>query len=231
MRLRFADISAPGCRCRRHRRLAMTVVELTIGMAITAMVLGALSALWFAVARTWAASAPAQAAGITGNTAASRLEAHLRAAKYVCQYSPGSADGRVVPAGRVFFWKNDDWTADGVVQFAELVLIEHDAAAKELYVYEARSTTSMSVDQRARASLTPNWAELSSAATVDAFKGFDFIKRKVLSESIVGAAFNVPTIKAGTRPSVEFTLTVSRTGGDSMVYGLASMRSSTTRPN
>jgi hypothetical protein len=214
-----------------RRRAGLTLIEMCIGMVVTAMVLGALSAMWFGVAYAWTGSTASQGVALTGNLAAVRLESTFRSAKYLCQYTVGSADGKTSPAGSVFFWKNDTWTADGAVEIAELALIEHDAVAKRLYVYEALPAASMSADQQTRASIKVTWADLIASGTPATFKGYDFVRRTVLSEAISGAAFNVPTSsKPNVRPSFEFTLTVSRPGGDSLVYGTAALRSPTTRP-
>lgn len=215
----------------RAARPGMTLVELCIGMVVTAMVLAALSAMWFGVAHAWAGSTASQGVALTGNLAAVRLESTFRAAKYLCQYTVGSVDGKSTPVGSVFFWKNDAWTADGAVQIAELALIEHDPVTKRLYLYEALPATSMSADQQTRASIRVTWTDLVASGTPGTFKTYDFVQKKVLSEAVAGASFNVPTSgKPNLRPSFEFTLTVSRPGGDLLVYGTASLRSPTTRP-
>jgi hypothetical protein len=215
---------------RENRRPGMTLVELSIGLVVTTIVMGALFALWFGVANAWNTSTSSQGVALTGNLAASRLESTFRAAKFLCQYTVGSADGTTSPAGSVFFWKSDAWTADGAVQIAELALVEHDPVAKRLYLYEALPTTSMSADQQTRASLRVTWAEVVASGAPATFKGYDFVQKKVLSEAVTGAAFNCPSPKPGSRPSLEFTLTISRPGGNMLVYGGAALRAPTTRP-
>jgi prepilin-type N-terminal cleavage/methylation domain-containing protein len=211
-------------------RRGMTLVELSIGMVVTTIVMGALFAVWFGVANAWNSSTSSQSVALTGNLAASRLESTFRTTKYLCQYAIGSVDGSRTPVGSVFFWKNDAWTADGAVQVAELALIEHDPVTKRLYLYEAKPSLAMTADQHTRASLTFTWADLIASGTPAAFKGYDFVQQKVFSEAVKGAAFNCPTPKPGSRPTVEFTLTISRPGGDSLVYGSAAVRAPTTRP-
>jgi hypothetical protein len=209
----------------------MTLVELSIGLVVTSLVMAALGALWFAVARAWTGAALPQGAALTGNVAVARIESTIRAARHVCRWHPGAADGGATPAASVFFWRADDWgAADRAVQFAELALIEHDPAARRLYLYEALPAAAMTADQRQRASIVPTWAEMSAAGTPAAFKAYDFVRRKVVTEAVTGALFNVPVPTRGARPALEFTLTLSRAGGDARLYGLATMRAPSTRP-
>jgi hypothetical protein len=228
--IRARHTSPPAGASPRARRRALTLIELCIGMLVTTMVLGALSAMWFAVAHAWNSSTASQGVALTGNLAAVRLESTFRAAKYLCQYNVGSVDGKTTPAASVFFWKGDAWTTDAAVEFGELALIEHDPVTKRLYLYEAMPIALMTADQQTRASIRVTWADLVATGTPAAFKAYDFVQKKVLSEAVSGALFNVPTNRPAARPSIEFTLTVSRPGGDALVYGSASLRAPTTRP-
>ena len=213
-------------------RRGMSLVELSIGIVITTMVVGALSALWFAVAETWVKSGSSQNVTLTGNQAVSRLEASLRTAKYIFQTNAGSTDGKTTPAASVLFWKADSWTAspDGAVQVAELAVIEHDPASGRLYLYQAIPKASMTASQITRASGVTMWTDLSSPSTLTAFKGYDFVQKTVLSEAITGALFASRSASSGGRPTLEYTLILSRAGTTSRVYSLASLRGPSTRP-
>src|SRR5258705_4943074 len=115
-----AQRTAPAGSPLRARRRALTLIELCIGMLVTTMVLGALSAMWFAVAHVWNTSTASQGVALTGNLAAVRLESTFRAAKYLCQYNVGSVDGKTTPAASIFFWKGDAWTTHGAVRLRQL---------------------------------------------------------------------------------------------------------------
>ncbi len=221
----------PCCKSARPRQ-GMSLVELCIGIVITTMVVGALSALWFAVAETWVKSGSSQNVTLTGNQAVSRLESTLRTAKYIFQCNAGSTDGKTTPAASILFWKADNWNgaADGAVQVAELAVIEHDPASGRLYLYQAIPKASMTASQITRASGVTLWNDLSSASTLTAFKGYDFVQKTVLSEAITGALFAARTAPAGGRPTLEYTLILSRAGTTSRVYSLASLRGPSTRP-
>jgi prepilin-type N-terminal cleavage/methylation domain-containing protein len=214
------------------RRRGMTLLELSIGLVVTSMVIGALSAVWFAVGETWAKSGSSQSVSLTGAQAVARFESNLRPAKYIFQVVSGSTDGKTTPGASVFYWKSDSWnnTADGAVQVGELALIEHDPSTQKLYLYQAIPSASMTASQLTRASGVALWADLSSSATVTAFKSYDFVQKTVLSESVVGALFSAPSTSSGARPKLEYTLSLSRSGTTSLVYSVVSLRGPTTRP-
>jgi hypothetical protein len=210
----------------------MSLVELSIGIVITTLVFGALSALWYAVAETWTKSGSSQSVTLVGNQAMARLEATLRTAKYIIQCNAGSTDGKTTPAASVFIWKADNWigVADGAVQVAELAVIEHDPASGRIYLYQAIPKASMNADQISRASGVTLWNDLSNPNTLTSFKSFDFVQRSVLSEAVTGALFNARSASSGVRPTLEYTLVLSRAGGSSRIYSLASLRGPSTRP-
>jgi hypothetical protein len=211
----------------------MTLIELCIGMVITTLVLGALSALWFSVGRTWAKTSAGQNINLTAAQVTARLESYFRSAKYVFQYTAGSVDGVTTPAASAFYWKGDNWigASDGAVQLAELALIEHDPAARKLYLYQAMPYVSMDAGQRIRAGGVATWADLSLASTRATFKAYDFVQRSVVSESVTGALFGVPATASSTnRQAVEFTLYLVRDSGSALTYSVAALRGPSTRP-
>lgn len=214
---------------RAPRRPGMTLVELCIGIVVTSLVIGALSALWFAVAETWTRSSSSQHVALTGSQAVARLEATLRQAKYICYWAPGSAANAPACA---LVWRTDSWNgvADGAVELGELAVVEHDPVAKKIYLYQAIPFNTMDASMKTRAGGVAVWSDLNSAATVATFKGYDFVKKIVVSEAVAAALFNVPTPKTGSRQMFEFTLTISREEGNALVYSAAALRGPTTRP-
>jgi hypothetical protein len=214
----------------------MTLVEMSIGLVITALVVGALSALWYAVADTWQRSSSSQNLALTANQAMTRLETTLKQSKYVCRMDAGSLDGSASSPASVFVWKTDSWTGtptateDGQVQVAELMVIEHDPAAKRIYVYQPISIASMSASQRMAASTVWVWDDLRKGGTVSTFKKLDYVKKTVMSECIAGMVVSAPATTTGGRPIVEFTLSVTRPQGSLLVYGSAALRAASGQP-
>jgi hypothetical protein len=224
----------------------MTLVELSIGLLVTSIVLAALSAVWYAVARTWSQNTGSQATTLTAAHANGRIEQIVRQSKYVIQYRRGSLNPTPSTlTAQVLFWRYDGWNPyalrgnedkpsdarpDGAAQMAELALLEHDPAARRLYLYRALPAEKMSLDQGTRAGIVATWTELTASAMPDDFKKFDFVQRQVFCEGVDGAVFNVPSWGRTARPAIEYTLRLARGRDRSVSYGLASLRGPTTRP-
>src|SRR5688572_28796862 len=89
---RVPNPSAAALPARRPRgsRGGMTLIELSIGLVLTSMVVAALGGVWYAVARTWEQTSGLQATTLTASHAVGRLELTLRESKYVLQYRRGA---------------------------------------------------------------------------------------------------------------------------------------------
>jgi hypothetical protein len=224
----------------------MTIVELCVGMVVTAMVLGALSALWYAVGEAWTSTGGSQAVASTGNQATLRLEAVFRQARFVFKTSAGSlSNDPAVEAASAFIWRGDFWNrpaqrkatsdfktplADGAVQLAELGLVEYDPAAGKIYLYRARDAAVMTESQREAACEVPTFDRLTTGGSRSAFRKLDYVERTVVAEGVTGLRLSFPKLQAGSRPVVDFTMNVSRKGMSTTLYGTAALRSPSTQP-
>jgi Tfp pilus assembly protein PilW len=225
----------------------MTMIEMTIGMIITTMVIGALGAVWYSVAETWRSSNSSQNVSATASQAVARMEGIFREARYVGMHTAGSVDGSAAGAS-AFVWRGpaltgpDTWAMnvngsakstvpDGIPQVGELLLIEHDPATKRIYYYEPIDSSAMNASQLARASQDVTGAELDGTTLAASFKTSDLVQKKVLTEACTGAFFNYHPASGSTAACMEFTLKITRTGGSSMVYGTTTFRCPSRRPN
>ena len=223
----------------------MTLLELSIGLLITTIVIGALSSLWIAVGDTWRKSTSSQTQTLRASQAVTRLEGTFRQAKYVCQLTAGSVTDSTAAPASAFFWRSDFWNAagdvsnaaafvtpvqDNLVEVAELSLVEYDASAKRVYLYQAKDAAAMTSTERAAAGTVWTWADLSKSSNLTVFKGLSYVQKKVLSEGVGAIAFNMPAAKTGGRPVIEFTLTLPQTGGSALIYSVASLRAPAARP-
>src|SRR6476646_534872 len=91
---------------RPRRRHAMTLLELSIGLLITTIVIGALSSLWIAVGDTWRKSSSSQTQTLRAGQIVTRLEGTFRQAKYICQFTPGSVTDTSAAPASAFFWRS-----------------------------------------------------------------------------------------------------------------------------
>ena len=240
-------VGAPGApwRRRRRRRAGLTLIELCVGMVVTAIVLGALSGLWYAVGEAWTSTGGTQAVASTGNQATLRLEALFRQSRFVFTTSAGSLQNGTPAPAAAFLWRGDFWNrraqrqpapdfttplADGAVQIGELGLLEYDPAAGKVYLYRAREAAAMTEGQRGAASEVPTYERLSNPETGRTFAKLEFVERAVVAEGVTGLVLKLPKLPAGSRPVVEFTMGISRKGSRATVYGTAALRSPSTQP-
>jgi hypothetical protein len=223
----------------------MTLVELSIGLIITTIVIGALSSVWFAVGETWRKSSSSQTQTLRSSQVVARLEGTFRPARYVCQLTTGSVTDTTAAPASAFFWRSDYWNAagdvsnaaafntlvpDNLVQVAELALVEYDAAAKRLYLYQPKDPAAMTSAERTAAGTVWTWTELSKSSNLIVFKSLSYVQKKVLSEGVAGVKLNMPTVQTGARPLIEFTLAIPQTGGNAIVYSAASLRAPAAKP-
>jgi hypothetical protein len=224
----------------------MTLIELSIGLVICALVIGALSALWFAVAETWRTSSSSQGMTLRASQVVTRLESTVRQAKYICQLTSGSVTDCNAAAASVFLWRCDSWNAAGDVnnaanfkieapdnlpQVAELALIEYDATAQRIYLYQAKDPATMNASQRTAAGTVWTWSDLSKPSNLGTFKSLSYVEKRVLSEGVSACAVNMPALSSTARPMLEFTLTLTRSGVNTVVYSVASLRAASARPS
>lgn len=220
----------------RARRRGMTVIELSMGLLVTGMVMASLAAVWSAVGQTWSNTSSSQQVSLSGNQAGLRLEDLLRQSKYICQYTTGSLDGSASTPASVLLWKSDTWSvapatsADGKPQLGELLLIEHSVSDQKIYVYEPLASSAMDASQKSRAGGVATWSDLSASTTPTAFKTYDFVRKRTLAESVSGASLYAPAQTTNARQAMEFTLKISRSGMTSVVYGTGALRGPTTKP-
>lgn len=240
----FAQRIATARRRRRRRQRGMTFPELCIGMVVSAMVLTALGALWYAVGETWRTTGASQAVASTANQATLRLEAAFRQTRYVINYEPGSLDnGAAATPARAFIWCGDFWNraaqksgdfrtplVDGAIQIAELGLVEYDPTAARLYFYRAKDAAALTDVQRDAASEVPTFDRLQKPETRATFKTFDFVERTVLADGVSAFKLGLPALQSGSRPTVDFTMDVARKGSSERLSGTAALRSPSTQP-
>lgn len=230
----------------RRPRRALTVVEMTLGMVVTAMVLGALGALWYAVGEAWRSTGASQALASTTNQVNLRLESTFRQARFVINFEPGTLDkGTSATPARAFIWRGDFWNraaqkatppdfktplVDGAVQIAELGLLEYDPVNARVNLYRVKDAAGLTNAQRDAACEVPTFDRLNQSQTRDSFKTLDFVECAVLADGVTAFRLGIPQAQPGSRPVVEFTMDVSRKGTTNRLNGTAALRSPSTQP-
>lgn len=213
-------------RCR-----AFTLIELCLGLVITALVMSALSAFSLAMSTAWKNASQSQAITLVGNQAVFRTQKEVSNAKIIGAVRAGSMDASGSGAA-VLLWAGDT-NNDGYIQLAEIEMIEFDPANHVLQRYAAG---------HGDASSRVSWAVFTDPALFDNFK----VGRTAqpMARNVYGAVFQTSgTSGSSAYPSLKFALKLaadSTAGQSGMIgsdpqvfvqYGTATVRAPLAQPN
>jgi len=220
------------CRIRRSRLSAagFTLMELMIGMMVTALVTAASAALLSAVGQGWKQSDSTQDDSLSIVQAHLRLQRVLRGAKQIGLCHSGSIEGSSSAA--VLIWKADT-NLDSQMQFSELALIEHNPSDGIIRYYEVVYPSNWTPAQKAAAD-TPALANdnIYDETAIDSFKAISYVQSTILARGITGVEFHRYDDGNTVRPTVDYVLKFPLSGGDSRLeYGSAAVRTPSTLPS
>lgn len=212
------------------------MVELIMGLVITTLVVGALAAVSLAVSSGWkqmfppvntSSSAPApvaaQSPSVSAIQAMLRMQNVLRQARLVAFVRGGSITGSATPGAAVVLWKGDD-NADGLIQFSEVTLIEHNVPDKALNLYTVQFPREWSEADKAAHDFTVAYSLLSSASAPQDFKALQYVQARPLARDVTGATISVQDAGGGPRPCVQFSLKLMRGVTSIVQEGSATLR-------
>jgi hypothetical protein len=214
-------------------RAGFTLMELTLGMLVTGLVMIAVSALLSAVARGWEQSGATQVTSLYRVQTHARIEKYLRGAKQIGAVRSGSVDGTQAAAG-VMLWAGDA-NLDNKVQFSELGLLAHEGgvgtSSGYLAYYDVSYPASWTASQKSAAD-TPALAddEIYNNSNIDTFRTLANVRKTVVATNVVGARFTKTDGVDVTRPTLEYALKFQKDGGTDYEYGSVSTRTPTTLP-
>ena len=164
-------------------RRGLTFVELTIGMAISAVIMLALASFVSAVSRGWKNSEEQFKARSVSHQRVAQLRDALSDMLCVVQTSIGDASG-----GRAYFfcWRGDTWNgaADLKAQAGEMALIEYEPSTKTIWLYLVKDVSTMTTQEKNLAA-EENWGDYSAEAVVNYFKTSSLVKPR---RPLVGGA-------------------------------------------
>jgi prepilin-type N-terminal cleavage/methylation domain-containing protein len=223
----------------RSWRRAFTFVELLIGLAITAIVMGAMAAMMTAVGTGWTDQEVGQSTQLSANQVYARVQKVLAAAKYVIIPNTSATSNYII------FWRIDGYpdgaTADTVVQAGEIAMIIRDSTTNSLMLYQTPLPCSQSY-----AGTSFTWTQLQTL-TPATIEGWPFVQHQVLGGpgtstsnsgfQVTGSTFYVNPAwmsnsgSVSQLPVVEFSLTFTKGGENLTLYNSSTLRSPTTQPN
>ncbi|MBC7785601.1 MAG: hypothetical protein H7144_17350 [Burkholderiales bacterium] len=153
------------------RGRGFTFIEMCMGMIITAMVGLAVSGFSLTVANYWRHAGQQQALQVSGAQSGGVIGPIIESAR---------ALGGVLhrDAEAILLWQTDSFggSADGVVQFAEVSLIEYQPAIKSLVYYQADLSQNLAANATAGLVLTS--ADLANPDVAIAFKKQTWLKSR-----------------------------------------------------
>jgi prepilin-type N-terminal cleavage/methylation domain-containing protein len=214
------------------RRKGFTLLELLIGMVITALVLTALATVTYAVSVNWRTAESVESSYMAGTQINARFSQWFRSAASLGAVETGSMTPTAATAA-VFFWKGDTTSGsypngDGKIQFNEIALLEHDQASQEVRLYTVTDWSNWSVAAQTAADALAGSAYIGSSANMGDFRTACGT-HKVLVKNCTGLVLK----KSGdTTPLVEYVINVRRPDGSTgTYYGTTVLRAASTPSN
>lgn len=212
----------------RTRRRGLTLIELTIGLAMLGMILMASAGLMTATAAGWKGTETSFLFASLRDRAGARVEDVLTSARCVVQTVTPATAGQ---ASSVFFWKTDGvtGTANGKAEFGEMALVEFDPATSAIYLYEAVPTATMTAPQLALATAY-DWGDPKAATLPAYFKSQTWVSKTLLigSPATGGAAVTAAAFacfsSSGSKPVLTYSLTLAANGLSTIRQGSATLR-------
>jgi prepilin-type N-terminal cleavage/methylation domain-containing protein len=210
-------------------RRGFTLMELTIGMMVTAMVAGASAALLSAVGQGWTQSDSTQDNSLNIVQTHLRIQRVLRGAKQLGLCHAGAIEGSSSAA--ILIWKADT-NLDSQMQFSELALLEHDPADGIIRYYEVVYPSNWTPAQKTAAD-TPALAndEIYDEGAIDAFKAISYVHATILARGVTGAEFHSFDSSTSLRPSLDYVLKFPNGTDFRLEYGSAAVRTPSTLPS
>jgi hypothetical protein len=203
---------------------AFTIVELCIGLMITAMVLSALASFMLATGKTWTDSGSDRREVIIGWQGAQHLVQIVQQARLIPSVMPGSLTSSTSSPAGVILWRNDD-NGDGEIEYSELELICADPNSDGTWTLNLYSP-SLSLG-----SLDAVWdySVLTNPASIALLK--PLMTATPLVRGLTGVHVDMQN-SATQRPLVEFALAIPGAGGATqVVYISAACRAPLAAPN
>jgi type II secretory pathway pseudopilin PulG len=222
--------------CAPWRPRGFTFVELTIGILITSLVMGALAAVLSSVAQGWKQSGTTTSNANLIALANLRLQRTLKAARLIGAVRAGSIDNSSALSAAALLWKSDanyDWN----IQFSEMALLEYRSPSEtvdpdtiRLYQVSFPSDWTTAQKQAADSTFASN-DEIYQDGEITTFKGLQYVTWSTLLRNVTGCAFHKNDSSATTRPSIDYEMILTNSSGTSETnLGSVALRTPSTLP-
>lgn len=205
---------------RDARSSGLTIVELSIGLAIVGLIGLAVTSFTFATAAAWRGSTVGQTMENAAHVTAVRLQDELRQACYFGAWRAGSlTPSPTSPPAAVLLWDGDR-NADGMIQQSELAMLEYDPTTRKLY---ARRHRAPKVDR-----VWSN-AEFTSPTAIDTFGATG--RRVAVVSNVTGLTVRVrQDLNSTVRPRLEYRMNCFVGDASTEFVGVVALRAPSRPP-
>jgi prepilin-type N-terminal cleavage/methylation domain-containing protein len=204
-------------RMQNIRRRGFTLVELSMGMLIMAIILAALGALALAMSSGWKATETQDNLQVARRQTSTQMYYNVRSAKYIGVATADNISGSLNKGGAVMFWKGDK--DPGTTMYAYQVgLIEHDIDSATLRLYQ--------LPQTATGAMVPFKAgDIDDASDVENFRKLPGINCQIIGRNVYDVTFKMlPATSGRQAQSLEFNIKYKSGEQEQLEYGTATVR-------
>ncbi len=221
----------PESRLARYRR-AFTLVELSIAIAITALVMSAIAAITYATSVQWRTMEGAQSLAVVSTITDARLEQLIRRAKLTgLVRTGGSISGQTTAAACVMFWCADS-NNDKAMQFSEMGLLQYDKISESVLFYGVRWPAGWTAAQKASADVIMSSADMTTPTAPEDFKALSYVLPTTVVKKVKAASFCVAGgSSTSERPRLDVVLKLNIGGTTRLRYFSASLRAVNKSPS
>jgi type II secretory pathway pseudopilin PulG len=217
-------------------RRGLTMVELIIGTVILGMIGLAVASFTVATSTGWRNSEETYRVANLGTRSSQQVQDRLSKALAIVRPAPAT---QPTSSSYVFFWSNDAYgtASDGKAQFGEMALLEYDAAAQAVYLYEPKSPSGLSASDQALLA-SDNWGDPAQMPTiVSYFKSSSVVKP---ARAIVGGVTGSPGVSSaafaafkptGGKPLAMYDIVIGSGDAAAHSYGSIALRAAKTPQN
>jgi len=208
-------------RLRNIHRPAFTIVELSMGLLVVAIILAALAGVAVAMSSGWKATETQDNLQVARRQTSTQIYHNIRSARYIgmaAADNSNSSGGTVLGKGAaVIFWKGD--TNPGTTMYAyQVAVVEHDMNAATLRLYQLPQTAAGAMTQF----LT---SDIDDSGDADKFKAMNGVTSQVIGRDVSTVTFKLlPVSSTRQRQALEFQIKYKSGDQEQLEYGTATVR-------
>lgn len=212
----------------------MTLVELLIGMALTAVVMTALAAFTMAVTQQSSRTDGDESLELQATVVYARVHHYVSGSIYILQNDSGSLTDSTTPAG-VLLWasQGSPYSANSEALVGELEYLYYDGAGT-LWLYAPIPYNTMTTAEQSAAATPFPYTTLSASGWAKSnFCTYNYVQGIALGHNLSGVSFTSDWLTSTTqRPALEFALAFNRAPLPAATqYDIAVLRAPAQQPN